>query len=657
MQLLQNRDLAKGSDLIQILHLEDNYTDRELVKALLEADGINCQITTVETKEEFVHHLGASPWDLILADYSLPAFDGLQALEIAQHACPGTPFIFVTGTMGEEKAIESLKSGATDYVLKQRMARLCESVRRALAENAEKHKREEAEAKLINSEEQLRRAEQKFRQIFEDAPEGIYQTTREGEILVLNPAGARMLGYASSKESVATVSDSANDAWLNLGDRARYSQLLEEQGEIDGFSCQLKRTDGTPIWVSLTARRVCGQDGQTLYYQGFMEDITERKAMEVDRVAKIRELHVLSEMNEALLCAKTEEELMKEYCRITVEAAGYRMAWVGFAEEGPEKRILPVAQYGHDDGYLKLLNVTWADTEQGRGPVGQCIRTGQIVVVKDFEADPTTALWREEALKRGYMSSIAIPFRQFEGEKACLTAYGVRVSRWSDTERRLMDQVASALGFGITTLRTGLAKAQFQENLRVSLEETILVVAGTLEQRDPYTAGHQRRVADLCVHIAEAMGLSADRTHGLQLAANIHDLGKIGTPTELLTKPGRLSKAEFSLIKDHAEMGYEIIKKVHFPWPIADMVRQHHERLDGSGYPLGLKAEATLLESRILAVADVVEAMSSQRPYRPSLGIDAALDNILAGRGTQFEPEVVDACVSLFRVEGYHLPA
>jgi HD-GYP domain-containing protein (c-di-GMP phosphodiesterase class II) len=153
------------------------------------------------------------------------------------------------------------------------------------------------------------------------------------------------------------------------------------------------------------------------------------------------------------------------------------------------------------------------------------------------------------------------------------------------------------------------------------------------------------------------MGLSADRTHGLQLAANIHDLGKIGTPTELLTKPGRLSKAEFSLIKDHAEMGYEIIKKVHFPWPIADMVRQHHERLDGSGYPLGLKAEATLLESRILAVADVVEAMSSQRPYRPSLGIDAALDNILAGRGTQFEPEVVDACVSLFRVEGYHLPA
>jgi HD-GYP domain-containing protein (c-di-GMP phosphodiesterase class II) len=278
-------------------------------------------------------------------------------------------------------------------------------------------------------------------------------------------------------------------------------------------------------------------------------------------------------------------------------------------------------------------------------------------VVRDFAADPTTVSWREEATKRGYMSCICIPFRHFEGEMACLTAYGVRVSRWSDPERRLMDQVASALGFGITTLRTGLAKAQFQENLRVSLEETILVVAGTLEQRDPYTAGHQRRVADLCVHIAEAMGLSADRTHGLQLAANIHDLGKIGTPTELLTKPGRLSKAEFSLIKDHAEMGYEIIKKVHFPWPIADMVRQHHERLDGSGYPLGLKAEATLLESRILAVADVVEAMSSQRPYRPSLGIDAALDNILAGRGTQFEPEVVDACVSLFRVEGYHLPA
>ncbi len=502
----------------------------------------------------------------------------------------------------------------------------------------------------------LQKAERKFREIFEDAPEGIFQTTKEGRSLAMNPAGARMMGFASPKDAVASISDSAHDVWLNPEDRAGYTQLLEEQGEIRDFSCQLKRSDGTPIWVSLSARKVCGQDGQTLYYQGFIEDMTRQKALELDLSSRVRELHVLSEMNNALLHARTEEELLTEYCRIVVEVGGYRMAWVGFAEEGPEKRVLPVAHYGHEDGYLGIVNVTWADTERGQGPSGRCIRTGEIAVVKNFAADPMVAPWREEALKRGYMSSIAIPFRQFEGEIACLTAYGVRVSRWSDSERRLMDQVALALGFGITTLRTALAKAQYQESLRVSLEQTIEVIAETVEQRDPYTAGHQRRVADLCVAIARKLGLSSERAHGLRLAASIHDLGKIGIPAEILANSRRLTQTQYSLIKEHAQLGYEIVKSVQFPWPIAQMIYQHHENLDGSGYPRGLKGDEILLESRILAVADVVEAMSSHRPYRPSKGIDAALDEVLSKSGALYDSEVAETCVNLFRNEGYQLP-
>ena len=207
------------------------------------------------------------------------------------------------------------------------------------------------------AEEALSKAEQRFREIFEDAPEGIFQTSKEGRSLALNPAGARMLGFASPKDAVASISDSAHDVWLNPLERARYTQLLKEKREIRDFSCQFKRTDGTPIWVSLSARKVCGPDGQTLYYQGFMEDMTEQKALELDLKVKVRELQVLSEMNNALLHAKTEEELLTEYCRIVVEVAGYRMAWVGFAEEGPEKRVLPVAHYGHEDGYLKIVNL------------------------------------------------------------------------------------------------------------------------------------------------------------------------------------------------------------------------------------------------------------------------------------------------------------
>jgi response regulator RpfG family c-di-GMP phosphodiesterase len=408
--------------------------------------------------------------------------------------------------------------------------------------------------------------------------------------------------------------------------------------------------------VSLTARKICAPDGQTLYYQGFIEDVTEQKSLEVDLAAKVRELRVLSEMNDALLHAKTEEELLTEYCRIVVEVGGYRLAWVGFAKEGSEKLIIPVAHYGHEDGYLKPLNLTWADTERGQGPTGRCIRTGEICVSRDVATDPIMAPWREEMLKRGYMSSIAIPFRQFEGEMACLSAYGVRASSWSDAERRLMDQVASALGFGITTLRTQLAKSQYQESLRVSLEQIIQVIAETVGQRDPYTAGHQRRVADLCVAIAGKLGLSSERTQGLRLAAGIHDLGNIGVPAEILAKPGHVTETQYALLKEHAQLGYEIVKNVQFPWPIAQMILQHHERLDGSGYPQGLKADEILLESRILAVADVVEAMSSHRPYRASKGIDEALDEVLSNSGTLYDAEAVEACVSLFHHEGYQFP-
>ncbi len=499
------------------------------------------------------------------------------------------------------------------------------------------------------------KAEQEYREIFEYAPEGIFRSAPDGKLLTINPAGAKILGLESTEEAyqlgnwAATLLVDPHDAEVAV-------EMVEKMGEIDRYPLRMRRPDGAPVWIAVSMRKIPGPDGKTLYYQGFMEDITEQKALELDLSAKVRELRVLSEMNNALLHAKTEEELLTEYCRIVVEVGGYRMAWVGFAEEGPEKRVIPVAHYGHEDGYLKLLNLTWANTKRGQGPTGRCIRTGEISASRDVAKDPMMKPWREEALKRGYMSAIAIPFRQFEGERACLMAYGVRVSRWSDAERRLMNQVASALGFGITTLRTALAKARYQESLSVSLEQTIEVIAETVDQRDPYTAGHQRRVADLCVAIARKLGLSSKETQGLRLAAGIHDLGKIGIPAEILANPGRLTENQYNLLKEHVQLGYEIVKNVQFPWPIAQMILQHHERLDGSGYPQGLKADEILLESRILAVADVVEAMSSHRPYRASRGIDEALDEVESQSGTLYDPETVDACVNLFRREGYRFP-
>ena len=192
--------------------------------------------------------------------------------------------------------------------------------------------------------------------------------------------------------------------------------------------------------------------------------------------------------------------------------------------------------------------------------------------------------------------------------------------------------------------------------LETAMQSTLQAVANVVEAHDPYTAGHERRVGIISGDIAREMGWSEEKCHTLKFIGLVHDIGKMSIPAEILSKPGRLSKIEFELVKTHAEKGYQILKEVDFSLPIAKIIRQHHERMDGSGYPQGLKGEETLLEARILAVADVLEAMASHRPYRASLGIEAAIKEIESHRGQLFDPEVVDAVLRLFREKEYQLP-
>jgi len=193
------------------------------------------------------------------------------------------------------------------------------------------------------------------------------------------------------------------------------------------------------------------------------------------------------------------------------------------------------------------------------------------------------------------------------------------------------------------------------ERLRRSLRGTIDAIARVVETRDPYTAGHQRRVANLARAIAQDLWLPEEVVDGVRMAGVIHDIGKISVPSEILSKPGRLTAVEFELIKAHPGVGYEILKDIEFPRPVADIVMQHHERMDGSGYPAGLQGGNILVEARIVAVADVVEAMASHRPYRAALGENAALDEIERHRDSRYDPDVVDACVRLFRAKGFRL--
>jgi len=190
-------------------------------------------------------------------------------------------------------------------------------------------------------------------------------------------------------------------------------------------------------------------------------------------------------------------------------------------------------------------------------------------------------------------------------------------------------------------------------NLKKVTDATIQAIALTVEKRDPYTSGHQRRVAKLTRAIAEAIGLSEDQIEGAHVAASIHDIGKISLPAEILSKPIQLSEIEISLIQAHAQAGYDILKGLDFPWPIADIIIQHHERMDGSGYPRGLSGDRISIEARIIGVADVVETMSSHRPYRPSMGIEKALEEITLNSGTLYDSQVVDACLNIFNGKGF----
>jgi putative nucleotidyltransferase with HDIG domain len=206
----------------------------------------------------------------------------------------------------------------------------------------------------------------------------------------------------------------------------------------------------------------------------------------------------------------------------------------------------------------------------------------------------------------------------------------------------------------ITEQKTAEAGAEIANGkLKRALIATIEALSNALEKRDPYTAGHQKRVAELAVAIGRKMGLDDTMLRGLEVGGLIHDIGKIYVPAEILSRPGRLLEAEYAMIKTHCQVGHDIIKNVEMPWPVADMVLQHHERMDGSGYPQGLKGEAICLEARILGVADTIEAMASHRPYRPALGIDKAIQEIFDRRGSFYDSRAVDACIAVIREDGF----
>ena len=627
---------------LQVLMLEDEPADAEFAERELRKAGIVFAARRVDTHDGFVAALADFNPDIILADYKLPGFDGLTALRLAREMAPQIPFVFVSGAMGEEFAIETLHQGAADYVLKDRLAKLVPAVNRALLDAEERRRRKEAE-------EALRESEERFRNMAESAQDGIVIIAADGVISYWNAAAESMFGY-SRDEAIG------RELHLLLAP-ARYREACR-QG-LAGFrqSGSGKVVDSTfeinalnkagqefPVELSISAAPIKG----SWHAVGIVRDITERKRAELALRRSNRFLRTLSRCNETLVHAEDETSLLQDMCRVVVEVGEFALAWVGYVDA--DGAIRPMAQCGAAAAaYIGELGLA-SDNGMACLPALKAVQSGEIQVQDIAVAECLP--WRERALACGYRSAIALPLQAGGAIIGSLNIYSADAEGFGGEEVRLLSELAGDLGFGIATLRVRVLREGDARKLERALEDTIQAIATTIEARDPYTAGHQKRVAQLAAAIARDMGLPEERIKGVLRGATIHDIGKIYIPSEILSRPGRLSAAEFSLIKIHPQVGYDIVKEIEFPWPVAEMILQHHERLDGSGYPHGLSGQI-ILEARILAVADVVDAMVSHRPYRAALGVDAALEEILRHRGVLYDAAVSDTCLRLFRDKGF----
>ena len=455
---------------------------------------------------------------------------------------------------------------------------------------------------LRATEKALKESEERFRSIFENATIGLYMTTPEGKILMANPTLVNMLGYSSFDE--LATRDLSKEGYEPGYSRERFQQRMEKEGEIMGLESAWTRRDGTVLFVRESARAVRSVDGSILHYEGTVEDITERK--------------------------QAEENLKRQSLRLENVISG---ASVGTWEWNVQTGEMTV-------------NEIWA----------------QIIGYRLEEIAPVSKSTWEEMINPEDLERVNERLQlHFEGK---LPYYDCELRKkhrdghwvWVYDRGTLMTRTADGrplMMFGTYTDITERKNAE--EKLRRALQTTIEMLTQAVERRDPYTAGHQRRVAGLAAEIALAMGMDTEAADEIRMTGYVHDIGKISVPAEILSKPGKLSVIEMNIIKEHPQNGREILQDVEASMPLAEIVYQHHERLDGSGYPKGLRGEDILLEARILAVADVVEAIFSNRPYRPAKGLDAALEEIEKNRGILYDPQVVDVCLDLFREKGYAL--
>jgi PAS domain S-box-containing protein/putative nucleotidyltransferase with HDIG domain len=470
------------------------------------------------------------------------------------------------------------------------------------------------------------------------SPLAIIGLDLQRKVKIWNPAAQRLFGWTAGE-----VVGHSNP--LAPGGKRLLLQDLEQralQGEsFTDLEVRSLNKEGSAVDLSLSLAPIRDAQGRVLGLIEMVSDLTARKEAE----ERIRRTQDAQSATNALLSLALEEIPLEEILSRALSLI-LSISWLAFEARGSiflvEKDdpsiLIMKAQNSLDERIQKAC----AQVPFRRCLCGRAAATGE-VQFKDH-LDECHEIGYEGIEPHGHY---CIPIKYHGSVLGVINIYVKAGHPHQEFEEEFLLGIANTLAGVIRRKRMESKLEQTSQSLRKALCGAVQAMARTVELRDPYIAGHQQRVSRLAGLIGERLGLKGERLEGLRMAGLLHDIGKLVVPAEILNKTGKLNEYEFGLIKGHTEVGYEILKGIEFPWPIADIVRQHHERLDGTGYPDGRPGEGIFLEARILAVADVVDAMASHRPYRPALGMEKAVAEISTHKGIKYDPQVVDACLEV----------
>ena len=429
-------------------------------------------------------------------------------------------------------------------------------------------------------------------------------------------------------------------------------------GLQDRFSFQqrLKSIDNSWRWYSIEGRVASrSADGKVKTLDGVYHSINDIKHTELQLQHANRALSILNAAHNAVIRCESVYDMFSALVTDLASDKSYAVVAVMEVKHDSEKNIVPLFADGSSVDFIHNARITWGDTECGGGPSGTAVRTGKPCIIDDVRADPLAQNWIDLLEKYSIRSAVSIPIMLDGKARYVLQLDSPEVGAFSRDEADTFDLIGTTLSdsiSGIDTkgklLRSEQARNIATEKLNTALVGSVNAMAKIVETRDPYTSGHQQRVAEIATAIAKEMGMSNEAIEGIRIGAWMHDIGKIGVPAEILVKPGHLDSTELALIRRHASIGYEIVKSIDFGWPVQAIVLEHHERWDGSGYPNGLRGEEISIEARIVAVADVVESMATNRPYRASIPWEKVMDELRTGRSIRYDPKVIDAAMVVF---------